>query len=81
MHDRGFDAKQVGIEVAFRGPVANLPGKADIELVLGDRVKLGAVFVGTGRLRVKRPGSSFPSPQKPYRLFPMANDSKVHQKG
>ena len=52
MRDGPLYPKQVGIQVAFRHPVADLPVQAGVELVFGHRFEDGAAGVGRGVFRV-----------------------------
>src|SRR5690606_4817674 len=54
VNDRVHDAEEVGVQVALGDAVANLPGEADVELVLRYRVQNRAVAVGGRRLQVHR---------------------------
>ena len=58
VRDRVIDAEEIGVEILFGDPIANLALKAGVELILGDGFEDGALGVGAWGFPDRRPCSS-----------------------
>ena len=70
MHDGRFYAKEVSVQITFTGPVTNLPGEADVEVIFSDGVQNCAVVVGTGGFQVSSQVHCFSGYPDLVYLFP-----------